>query len=169
MAAHVPRRVFAPSLVIIAALPACNSPEDKPVQGPTTTPTTSVTIASPTSTPTPSASTTAAAPTATASAKTAPGEDWQIVRQSPAGTCTAYVNMECPRGEMCNPPPPSDYPCPKDARALNSLPNTLTRAAGSQQCVMDVVEVIGGGSCPPGMHCNPPPPHHISVTLPCPK
>jgi hypothetical protein len=99
-----------------------------------------------------------------------PDTTWQIARGSKAGTCTAMMNTQCPEGAICNPPPPSDYACPTNREAMLSLPNTLTRKAGLQQCTMDVMESSSStGGCPAGAHCNPPPPHHTIVTLPCPR
>jgi len=90
---------------------------------------------------------------------------WQIMRASGAATCMATVNVTCAPDESCNPPPPSDYACPKEV----SLPFTLTRAPGAQECTTQIMQRVSAGVCPRGAICNPPRPTLATLTLPCPK
>jgi hypothetical protein len=153
MAAHTPRRIFAPSLVIIvgATLPACGEDQKQVVTPPPGD------TAAPTATA--SASTTQNAP------KTTPAEQWTITQE---GThCQAHVDLTCAPDESCNPPPPRPYPCPKQA---TSYPVALTKAAGSAECKLTYYEPSTSmGTCPKGAICNPPAPHQVTVTAPCPE
>jgi len=49
-----------------------------------------------------------------------------------------------------------------------SYPLTLQAVAGTTDCETDVMETFSD-HCPPSVHCNPPPPRHQKMTLPCPK
>lgn len=159
MAAHAPRRAFAQSFVVTlaaaAALPACK--HDTPIIGnppaPTDTPTASATAATIPS----------AAPSAGGHAE---AETWTLSMSS--GACEAMLDVSCPAGERCNPPPPQAYPCPKDV-APSAYPLRLSSIPGSPSCKAELTEYGGGGNCPPDMHCNPPPPRQRVLNVPCPK
>ena len=169
MAAHVPRRIFAPSLVVtLAALPiACGSSQTPTANPPPPT----QNPPAPTETAS-SSSQGATAPTATATTTSTvvstsdAAMQWTVTVLN--GKCEAQYAATCPEGATCNPPPPSDYACPKDI-PLNSYPLTVTKPARSQECTAEYTLRSSGGTCPPGAHCNPPPPRDVKKTVPCPK
>ncbi len=159
MPAHVPRRVFARSFVItLAAIPACHH-DDPPTYNPPP-PATDVTHPS----ATPSASAIASVPP-----QLGPVADrgWYVTMNS--GKCEASSNnMACPPGETCNPPPPKAYPCPTNVPA-NAMPISITHIIDAPNCTAEYQQPFSNAGCPPNMHCNPPPPKMISVSVPCPK
>jgi hypothetical protein len=67
------------------------------------------------------------------------------------------VKTECPKGVMCNPPPPMKYACPDSS---TTLPLTIVSEDGGTTCHAEVKPV----TCPPGAVCNPPRPR----AYPCP-
>lgn len=110
--------------------------------------------------------TTSSAPTASSAQATAEPKTWTI--QIDHTKCSAMVDVTCPTGATCNPPPPSAYTCPKDVELL-SYPLKVSMVAGSDQCQAKFRVYPGDGNCPPHVHCNPPPPHMSTITVPCPK
>ena len=92
------------------------------------------------------------------------GQEWSVSFYD--NKCHASVT--CPPNDKCNPPAPTDYVCPKDI-PNGSYPITVALAAGSHECKAEYTVFSSGGTCPPGMHCNPPPPRHVTTTVPCPK
>jgi hypothetical protein len=167
MAARTPRRSFAtPFVVTLAAAPACyvqSSPG--PTQpAPQQPPPTQTTQAQPDQQPPPTVMVNPPRPTPDTAAPAQPtqpattqtsGDKWTIF-QTPNG-CQAAVKTECPKGVMCNPPPPIAYACP----ANTTLPLTLVSYDGGQTCSAEVQAV----KCPEGAICNPPRPR----SYPCPK
>jgi hypothetical protein len=170
MAARTPRRSFAtPFVVTLAAAPACYvqsspgptqpAPQQPPPTQTTTTqappdqqppPTVMVNPPRPTQPAQPAQPTQPTAPTQQSSP-----EKWTVFQ---AGNgCQAAVKTECPKGVMCNPPPPIAYACPTNT----TLPLTLVTYDGGQTCSAEVQPV----KCPEGAVCNPPRPRQY----PCPK
>jgi hypothetical protein len=147
MSARSPRRTFAnPFVLTLAALPvaACTVQTAPPPQGPTTTTTT--------------------ANTNTAQVGMgAPGADssndlkWNVTRRGT--TCDAYAQVSCPKGMMCNPPPPQKYTCPPQLADGGSM--SIIQRTGMGDCYVDFGEV----KCPPNATCNPPRPEKVA----CPK
>lgn len=170
MSAHRPRKVFAKSFVVtVAALPlaaACAHEEPVHANPPAGVLPDATASATPTNTaPDPATSN---ATTASSRAGAASSMTWTIVRDS-SGKCRAMVDMTCPQGVSCNPPPPSAYTCPAEV-PTDSYPLNVTAVAGSSMCETKIYEPSSStGSCPPGAHCNPPPPQSHTVSVPCPK
>jgi len=147
---------------------ACNNqaqPHANP-PGPTDTVTAnppSPVTGNPSTTATTSASVAQAPVAPTASAFVHGDSVWTVTQSN--GTCTAMMEAAC---DHCNPPPPSSYECPKSIAAA-SYPIEVTQRGNSQVCTAEYTQYSGGGNCPAGMHCNPPPPHKVTVSVPCPK
>lgn len=179
MAAHLPRRVFAPSFVVtvatVALVGGCQSKEPAPqsptIAAPSAPPTSSgappegVTGPEPIHVnPPPPALSGSAAPSDGAATSPVPfTEDraWTIRRET-NGICDSQEEIGCDPGRSCNPPRPAAYDCPKEVRLF---PARVTARKGSTECHVKVMGILGG--CPPGAQCNPPPPHDVAV--PCPE
>jgi len=176
MAARTPRRSFAtPFVVTLAAAPACyvqttpppsqpqpqptdpQQPHTNPPQDPTRPP---IVVNPPrpqnpdTQPQTPPPQPPPQTPTQTTPTQTSVAK-WTIFKTSDG--CQAAVKTECPKGVMCNPPPPIKYACPDNT----SLPLTIVSSDGGQTCAVEVLPV----KCPEGAICNPPRPRQY----PCPK
>jgi hypothetical protein len=89
---------------------------------------------------------------------------WRVFKGND-GSCYAGVQVECPKPEpgkpmhTCNPPPAHKYePCPEGVTETNQV--TIV-SWGPDSCRVDVPMP----SCPPKVHCNPPPPKRV----PCPE
>lgn len=59
--------------------------------------------------------------------------------------CQEWEDMSCPPGATCNPPPPTDVPCP-DALLPSLLPGIAPTSKKSGECFLGEVEV----ACPKG-------------------
>lgn len=156
MPAHVPRRTFAKSFVItVALLPtACEKSPGPPPNPPP---------------PDPIPTTTAwQATSATPTATSAPAQEWSIAMWGDGKDCRlVFPSGDCPKGAMCNPPPPQPFPCVPNV-PKTAYPLTLTQAAGSHTCTASYT-VFAENHCPPNVMCNPPPPRKETVTVPCPQ
>ena len=169
MAARTPRRSFAtPFVVTLAAAPACyvqSAPpqqaqpqpvQAQPAQQPDNHP---VVVANP--------------PRPQPEPQTPPPEDHPPVivnppRPQPAATswhvfktkdgCEAIVNVQCPTGAACNPPPPTKIDCPAGITAPKGM-TIVSQPDGT--CVVEREPP----KCPPHAMCNPPRPQ----TVTCPK
>ncbi len=79
-----------------------------------------------------------------------------------AGDCSAFVQVDCPKGSpgkpapTCNPPPPIKYTCPEGFKSGDTLKIVLR--AGSTECLVD----FGPMNCPPKAMCNPPRPRPVA-------
>jgi hypothetical protein len=77
--------------------------------------------------------------------------------------CESLIKVECPHGKpgepmpTCNPPASHDYACPSGMTDTQQL-TIVTRGT---ICIIEP----GNTSCPPNMHCNPPPQRKV----PCPE
>src|SRR5690606_27985563 len=90
-----------------------------------------------------------------------------MIRRQPDGTCVELVNIQCPEGLMCNPPPPRTVPCPPDdseaAQGEGERPDAgkTTRIVRRDDgtCWEHIVDF----ECPPPERatCNPPPPRRV--------
>ncbi len=88
------------------------------------------------------------------------GRRWQI-SAGDGKTCWAEPSVDCDPAVVhhtCNPPAPTKVTCPP-----YNAGNHVDEIA-PDKCQM--LLVMGGGHCPPNMHCNPPPPREVDV--PCP-
>ncbi len=165
MAARAPRRSFArPFVITLAAAPACfvssSTPPSQPVsQAAPGQPSQSDPAPA---TPPPSQSPVIVAnpphprPQGPAEQAPAPPPETRWTITKTATGCQSMVDVTCPAGAMCNPPPPQPYECPK----MVKLPAKVT-TFGKDACVVEREPV----QCPPGAICNPPPPQRV----PCPK
>ena len=143
MAARTPRRSFAaPFVVTLAAVPACYvqssapPPQPQPVAQPADPH--PVVVTNPPR-PQPAAST-----------------SWHVYKTQDG--CEAIVNVECPAGASCNPPPPSKVECPTGI-AMDKPMTVVTQGDGT--CIV----AREPPACPPHAMCNPPRPQ----TVTCPK
>ncbi len=80
---------------------------------------------------------------------------WTVSLQKD-GTCTAFLHVDCKKGQTCNPPPPQPTPCPSGITI--DRPINVHAAANSTVCYIDPPE----SKCPTGATCNPPPPKKVS-------
>jgi hypothetical protein len=74
------------------------------------------------------------------------------------GTCLEIVDVACPEGVQCNPPPPTVVPCPPDHPDLPEAKqgeNVTRRDDGSCWAFTEF-------RCPEGATCNPPPPRQVA-------
>lgn len=148
MSAHVPRRIFAQSVIVtVAALPAiaCNNQSQPHANPPGPTDTVTANPPPPTTTSAPVAQA-SAAPTASAFVH---GDSVWTVTQS-NGKCLA-MGSAC---DNCNPPPPVPYECPTGI-AVVSYPIVVTQPGNSQVCTAEYTQRS--------------PPHKVTVSVPCPK
>jgi hypothetical protein len=171
MAARLPRRSFAtPFVITLAAAPAAcyvqgNPPPStypqEPAPAPSQTP-------PPTQTPPPVEQTNPNQPPPTVITNPPrpqnPDTQVQATNQTSQWTvfksgdgCQAAVKTECPKGAMCNPPPPIKYACPENV----TLPVTVVTRDGGATCAIE----FPMPSCPPNAACNPPRPRPVA----CPK
>jgi len=171
MAARTPRRSFAtPFVVTLAAAPACfvqsapppaqpqPQPQPQPAQPSDTHP---VIVTNP---PRPQPEPATPPP----QEHTNPSVIMNPPRPQPASTswhvyktkdgCEAIVNVECPAGASCNPPPPQKYDCPSGI-AMNKPITVTSQPDGT--CLVEREPP----KCPPHAMCNPPRPQ----TVTCPK
>jgi hypothetical protein len=86
----------------------------------------------------------------------AAGTSWHVFKTKDG--CEAALDVECPKGATCNPPPPQKYDCP-DGIVIGK-PITIV-AQGDGVCVVQHEPP----ACPPGAMCNPPRPKPVA----CPK
>ena len=86
----------------------------------------------------------------------AAGTTWHVFKTSDG--CEAALNVSCPKGAMCNPPPPAKVDCP-DGLTMPKGMNIVSQGDGT--CIVQPEPV----SCPPHAVCNPPRPRSVS----CPK
>ena len=71
------------------------------------------------------------------------------------GSCHKVVDMACPEGVACNPPPPEPVTCPAPALPKAGVAaNVFTREDGTCWEGFDM-------NCPKGARCNPPPPRPV--------
>ena len=168
MAARTPRRTFAtPFVVTLAAVPACYvqsapQPQPQPVvqQQPQPQPDSHPVIVSnpprpqpeqpPPSDPPPHVIVNPPPPQPTTATS------WHVFKTNDG--CEAIVNVQCPKGAACNPPPPQKYDCPPGIVA--GKPLTVV-TVNNGECVVEQAPT----SCPPNVMCNPPRPHPFA----CPK
>lgn len=170
MAARTPRRTFAtPFVVTLAAAPACyvqsqpqppqpvvtSTPEPQPsdshpvvVVNPPRPQPQPQPQPDPQPQPNPSVIHNPPRPQASAS--------WHVFKTKDG--CEAVVNVQCPTGAMCNPPPPQKYDCPPGI-VMGKPINVVTDGNGG--CIVEQQPP----SCPPNVMCNPPRPTQVA----CPK
>jgi hypothetical protein len=84
------------------------------------------------------------------------GTKWHVFKNGDG--CEAAVSVDCPKGAMCNPPPPSKVDCPPGLTMPKGL-NIVSQGDGT--CVVEPEPM----HCPPHAVCNPPRPRSVS----CPK
>lgn len=84
------------------------------------------------------------------------GTKWHVFKT--ADGCEAALTIDCPKGAMCNPPPPKKVDCPEGLVMPKGL-NIVSQGDGT--CVVETEPV----HCPPHAMCNPPRPRSVS----CPK
>lgn len=82
---------------------------------------------------------------------------WTVMKQG--DKCLAYVDVQCPAGATCNPPPPKAYACLPAMAAGESV--KIVQKAGAAECMTEPAMP----ACPPNAACNPPRPQKV----PCPK
>lgn len=81
------------------------------------------------------------------SAPTAKGRSWTLVKRG--AICEAYVQVTCPAGATCNPPPPTKYVCPPEMTDKMTVAIEQRDAA----CWMDPPPI----KCPQNAKCATPP------------
>lgn len=161
MAARTPRRSFAtPFVVTLAAAPACyvqSAPPKAPQPAPTQTAQPDpapapgpgpVVVNPPRPQPTPTTEPASPPPVAPMSQK------WSVYRAKDG--CMAAVQVTCPPGTMCNPPPPFKYECPSNVSL--DKPVTVKSSPDGQSCYVEYPPV----KCPPNVACNPPRPTPVT-------
>jgi len=167
MAARTPRRSFAaPFVITLATAPACYVSSAPPPQQPPAAPPAeqappqnapAVVVANPPR-PQPDPQPTPAVvmnPPRPQPAEPA-GTRWHVFRSGDG--CEAAVSVDCPKGAMCNPPPPQKVDCPPGL----TMPKGLDIVSqGDGTCVVEPEPM----NCPPHAMCNPPRPRSVS----CPK
>ena len=79
------------------------------------------------------------------------------IEKMPDGTCMEYVDVYCPPGDSCNPPPPREVQCPEEME----LPTAKNPDAVSVRDNGECYESLGNEGCPPDVRCNPPPPRRV--------
>jgi hypothetical protein len=176
MAARTPRRSFAtPFVVTLAAAPACyvqsapppnepvpqqqqqqqqqnapgavvaNPPRPQPVEP---TPTPAVTNPPrPVDPPATTVVTNPPRPTGPAA-----GTTWHVFKTKDG--CEAALDVSCPKGATCNPPPPQTYDC----EGLSITKPITIVSEGEGICHVQPEPV----HCPPGAMCNPPRPRRVA-------
>jgi hypothetical protein len=151
MSARAPRRSFAAPLVVTLAIPACTptSPPQQPQPVAQEQPATQEQPTRPKDAPM-----NPPAPIKPQPAKYDDGTTFSVWRSKDG--CTAMLDITCPEGATCNPPPPMPYKCPEDL-AVNDSFKIYVRAG---QC-----EIHQETHCKPNQKCNPPAPQRV----PCPE
>jgi hypothetical protein len=48
-----------------------------------------------------------------------PGTVWYVMSQGENKCSASFTDLDCPKGAMCNPPPPSETKCPPFAEGQN--------------------------------------------------
>jgi hypothetical protein len=172
MAARIPRRTFATPLIALAAVPSCfvssSTPPSQPVSqaapgqpvqsdpAPNTPPPSQspVIVANPPRPrPQPDPEPPPAPPvTDPADTKQQPpaNKRWTVFKTSSG--CEAAIETSCPKGAMCNPPPPMKYACPDNVK----LPAKIVTFGDG--CAIEPEPT----HCPPKAACNPPPPRKVA-------
>jgi hypothetical protein len=84
------------------------------------------------------------------------GTRWHVFKAE--DSCKAVLDVRCPEGATCNPPPPTKIACPDGLTMPRGL-NIVSQGNGT--CIVEPEPV----SCPPHAMCNPPRPRSVS----CPK
>jgi hypothetical protein len=168
MAARTPRRSFAtPFVITLAAVPACYvqpsapppQPQAEPAQPPDSHP---VVVTNPPrpqpepATPPPQDPPNPSVIHNPPRPQPAQPRSWHVYKTTTG--CEAIVNVQCPEGIACNPPPPQKYDCPGGIMTDKPL-TVVTTADGS--CVVEREPP----KCPPHAMCNPPRPQSVT----CPK
>ena len=165
MAARMPRRTFAtPFVVTLAAAPACyvqSAPQPQPqpvVEQSQPTDSHPVVVSNPPR-PQPDPQPAPSDPPPNLSVSHNPpmpqqSNSWHVFKTNDG--CEAIVNVQCPKGAACNPPPPQKYDCPPGIVAGKPL-TVVTNGQGD--CIIEPP------ACPPNVMCNPPRPHPFA----CPK
>ena len=177
MSARTPRRSFAaPFVVTLAAVPACYVQSAPPAAQPEPTPQQNAPATVVANPPRPQQEPVEQQPTTVVANPPRPQEPPPTHTMNPprptgpaAGTtwhvfktkdgCEAALDVSCPKGATCNPPPPHAYTCPASLADGETL--KIVKPAGSNVCQVD----YGPMSCPPNTVCNPPRPR----TIACPK
>ncbi|MBV8761334.1 MAG: hypothetical protein JO257_28815 [Deltaproteobacteria bacterium] len=85
-----------------------------------------------------------------------PNGSWHVYKTGSG--CEAAINIQCPAGATCNPPPPQKYDCPPGI-VMGKPINIITDGNGG--CIIEPQAT----SCPPNVMCNPPRPTQVA----CPK
>jgi len=81
------------------------------------------------------------------------GTTWHVFKAGDG--CEAAVHVDCPKGAMCNPPPPRKVDCP----AGLTMPKGLDIVSqGDGTCIVAQEPV----HCPPHAMCNPPRPRSVA-------
>jgi len=169
MPARIVRRSFATPFVVTLAA-ACSSsppPSHPPIMNPPApqdpTPTDPTPPANPPTDPQTPPTTGGIPPMNPPAPQPVQRGPWRVFKTKDG--CQAVVQVECPRPEpgkavpTCNPPPAHKYePCPEGVTEKNSL--TIVSWV-ADNCRLQVPMP----SCPPKVHCNPPPPKSV----PCPE
>jgi hypothetical protein len=84
------------------------------------------------------------------------GTTWHVFKNG--DSCEAAIHIDCPKGAMCNPPPPKQVACPEGLTMPKGL-NIVSQGDGT--CIVEQEPM----HCPPHAMCNPPRPR----TVACPK
>ena len=84
------------------------------------------------------------------------GTTWHVFKNG--DSCEAVIKVDCPKGAMCNPPPPTQVDCPPGLTMPKGL-NIVSQGDGT--CIVEPEKV----NCPPHAMCNPPRPRSVA----CPK
>src|SRR3569623_1003702 len=140
MAARTPRKTFAtPFVVTLAAVPACYvqpAPQPQPVVTSTPQPQSQpsdshpVVISNPPRpqpAPPPKPSVILNPPRPQPQPQPQAAGSWHVFKTGDG--CEAIVNVQCPHGAACNPPPPQKYACPPGIVAGQPL-TIVTTGAG---------------------------------------
>lgn len=178
MAAHLPRRVFAPSFVVTVAAvamvgcqsqdpvqansPSASQPSAQPVSS-NAPPENPIAVEGPHVNPPPPMIASASPSSSAATPAIAFTEDraWTVRREA-NGICDSQEDLACGPHQTCNPPRPSAYDCPTN---VFRFPAHVTARKGSTAC--KVMIITDPSSCPPNADCNPPAPYEVVVA--CPK
>jgi hypothetical protein len=165
MAARTPRRSFAtPFVVTLAAAPACYvqsaPPPAEPVPQQQAAPAT-VVANPPRPQPTPAVTNPPrpVEPPATTVVTNPPrptgpaaGTTWHVFKTKDG--CEAALDVSCPKGATCNPPPPQKYDC--EGLSIGKPITIVSEGEGICHVQPEPVH------CPPGAMCNPPRPRRVA-------
>jgi hypothetical protein len=83
----------------------------------------------------------------------AAGTTWHVFKTKDG--CEAAIDVSCPKGATCNPPPPQKYDCPDGI--VTGKPMTIV-SEGENICHV----AVDPPSCPKGAMCNPPRPRRVT-------